>query len=191
MPLSERVWSSDWSNPQRNHSDNSLGVSNWTDANVETLVIDDDSFERELCKGKGGEWFRLQAGEDNCRDVIQCTTSVSQSWHDWTFIEHLLNIYWTFIEHLLKTLICFIDWHCFIDCLWWCFDAGFASHPLPSWFGLRHWEADLWLEISRQELRPERARAKVEAHSEHWWTSVSGRSIGLPRRHLLGQTGLL
>lgn len=46
---------------------------------VETVVIDDDSFERELCKGKGGEWFRLQAGDDNCRDVIQCTTSGLQA----------------------------------------------------------------------------------------------------------------
>ena len=55
----------------------SFAISNWIDQNIETVVIDDDSFERELCKGKGGEWFRLQAGEDNCRDVIQCTTSVS------------------------------------------------------------------------------------------------------------------
>ena len=42
-------------------------------------IVDDDSFEKELCKSKeAGEWFRLQAGEgDNCRDVIQCTSSVS------------------------------------------------------------------------------------------------------------------
>lgn len=39
----------------------------------------DDSLEVELCKDKdAGEWFRLVAGEgDNCRDVIQCTASVS------------------------------------------------------------------------------------------------------------------
>lgn len=39
----------------------------------------EDSFEAELCKDKdAGEWFRLVAGEgDNCRDVIQCTSSVS------------------------------------------------------------------------------------------------------------------
>lgn len=39
------------------------------------------SFEVELCKNKdAGEWFRLVAGEgDNCRDVIQCTSSVSNS----------------------------------------------------------------------------------------------------------------
>lgn len=39
----------------------------------------EDSFEVELCKDKdAGEWFRLVAGEgDNCRDVIQCTSSVS------------------------------------------------------------------------------------------------------------------
>lgn len=39
----------------------------------------EESFEAELCKDKdAGEWFRLVAGEgDNCRDVIQCTSSVS------------------------------------------------------------------------------------------------------------------
>lgn len=39
----------------------------------------EESFEKELCKDKdAGEWFRLVAGEgDNCRDVIQCTSSVS------------------------------------------------------------------------------------------------------------------
>lgn len=39
----------------------------------------EESFETELCKDKdAGEWFRLVAGEgDNCRDVIQCTSSVS------------------------------------------------------------------------------------------------------------------
>jgi len=38
----------------------------------------EESFEKELCKDKdAGEWFRLVAGEgDNCRDVIQCTSSV-------------------------------------------------------------------------------------------------------------------
>lgn len=39
----------------------------------------EESFEAEICKDKdAGEWFRLVAGEgDNCRDVIQCTSSVS------------------------------------------------------------------------------------------------------------------
>lgn len=43
----------------------------------------EDSFEAELCKDKdAGEWFRLVAGEgDNCRDVIQCTSSVSPPTH--------------------------------------------------------------------------------------------------------------
>jgi len=38
----------------------------------------EESFEVELCKDKdAGEWFRLVAGDgDNCRDVIQCTSSV-------------------------------------------------------------------------------------------------------------------
>ena len=34
--------------------------------------------ERQLCQDKGaGEWFRLEGGEKKCRDVIQCTASVS------------------------------------------------------------------------------------------------------------------
>lgn len=39
----------------------------------------EESFENELCKDRdAGEWFRLVSGEgDNCRDVIQCTSSVS------------------------------------------------------------------------------------------------------------------
>lgn len=39
----------------------------------------EESYEQELCKDKdAGEWFRLVANEgDACRDVIQCTTSVS------------------------------------------------------------------------------------------------------------------
>lgn len=45
----------------------------------ESTTKKEESFEQELCKDKdAGEWFRLVAGEgDNCRDVIQCTSSVS------------------------------------------------------------------------------------------------------------------
>lgn len=41
----------------------------------------DESFESEICKDKdAGEWFRLVAGDgDNCRDVIQCTSSGLQA----------------------------------------------------------------------------------------------------------------
>lgn len=41
----------------------------------------EESFESEICKDKdAGEWFRLVAGEgDNCRDVIQCTSSGLQA----------------------------------------------------------------------------------------------------------------
>nr|CAD7586304.1 unnamed protein product [Timema genevievae] len=41
----------------------------------------EESFEVELCKDKdAGEWFRLVAGDgDNCRDVIQCTSSGLQA----------------------------------------------------------------------------------------------------------------
>ena len=39
---------------------------------------DEEELERALCKDKGaGEWFRLETGDDKCRDVIQCTASVS------------------------------------------------------------------------------------------------------------------
>lgn len=45
----------------------------------DTTKKTEESFEKELCKEKeAGEWFRLVAGDsDNCRDVIQCTSSVS------------------------------------------------------------------------------------------------------------------
>ena len=40
---------------------------------------DEEELERQLCEGKGaGEWFRLETGSDKCRDVIQCTASVSR-----------------------------------------------------------------------------------------------------------------
>lgn len=50
----------------------------------------EESFEQELCKDKdAGEWFRLVTGEgDNCRDVIQCTSSVRTRTNDylWSFV---------------------------------------------------------------------------------------------------------
>ncbi|KAF7281270.1 chitin deacetylase-like protein serp [Rhynchophorus ferrugineus] len=53
----------------------------YTAAQSEEPVKKEDSFEAELCKDKdAGEWFRLVAGEgDNCRDVIQCTSSGLQA----------------------------------------------------------------------------------------------------------------
>lgn len=41
----------------------------------------EESFEIEICKDKdAGEWFRLTAQDgDSCRDVIQCTSSVSKT----------------------------------------------------------------------------------------------------------------
>lgn len=52
----------------------------------------DDSLEVELCKDKdAGEWFRLVAGEgDNCRDVIQCTASVSTYTYELHFYTRIL-----------------------------------------------------------------------------------------------------
>ena len=42
--------------------------------------IDDEDLEKQLCLDKGaGEWFRLETGDDKCRDVIQCTASVRSS----------------------------------------------------------------------------------------------------------------
>ncbi|CAB4061388.1 unnamed protein product [Lepeophtheirus salmonis] len=39
-----------------------------------------EELERQLCEDKGaGEWFRLEAGKDKCRDVIQCTSSGLQA----------------------------------------------------------------------------------------------------------------
>ncbi len=38
---------------------------------------DEEELERQLCEDKGaGEWFRLETGQEKCRDVIQCTASV-------------------------------------------------------------------------------------------------------------------
>ena len=43
------------------------------------LGQDDISQEKKLCADKtSGELFRLQAGKDNCRDVIQCTAAVRE-----------------------------------------------------------------------------------------------------------------
>ena len=53
---------------------------------------DEEELERALCKDKGaGEWFRLEQGEDKCRDVIQCTASVSfiQFIYKFTTVEYL------------------------------------------------------------------------------------------------------
>ena len=41
---------------------------------------DEQEAQRIICEeagAEGGEWFRLQAGKDNCRDVVSCTASVS------------------------------------------------------------------------------------------------------------------
>lgn len=64
----------------------------------------EESFEQELCKDKdAGEWFRLVAGEgDNCRDVIQCTSSVR---HNFFFIYYLFNFLF-FLDNDVRN--CFI-----------------------------------------------------------------------------------
>jgi hypothetical protein len=77
----------------------------------ETAPKKEDSFEAELCKDKdAGEWFRLVAGEgDNCRDVIQCTSSVSKTDERTTFTSCSFNyLPWqksTFLGHGRISLI--------------------------------------------------------------------------------------
>merc|ERR1712018_478477 len=47
---------------------------------VKRQEADEDELEKQLCADKGaGEWFRLETGEDKCRDVIQCTASGLQA----------------------------------------------------------------------------------------------------------------
>lgn len=88
----------------------------------------EESFEQELCKDKdAGEWFRLVANDgDACRDVIQCTTSVS-------FMDCNKNDK----MYLIKT--------CFLC-------AGSSSYSLPSRALFRHREANMRLEGGRQKL---------------------------------------
>lgn len=132
-------------------------------------IVDDDSFEKELCKAKeAGEWFRLQAGEgDNCRDVIQCTSSVRWPIH--------LNYYLFF--SLLSSLATSIMLNVFGY-------LGFASYPLPCWSGIRYREADLRLEGAGEELPHQRESAQIEANPVNRRTPLPGRHVGLSRRHL-------
>ena len=49
-------------------------------ARIKRQDADEEELERQLCEDKGaGEWFRLETGEAKCRDVIQCTASVSRN----------------------------------------------------------------------------------------------------------------
>lgn len=95
----------------------------------------EESFEQELCKDKdAGEWFRLVANDgDSCRDVIQCTTSVSD----------LIRLGQQFRPQHHVLLI----------------QIGTASDPLSSWIVFRYWEANLRLEGSCEELQAEEQRA--------------------------------
>lgn len=99
-------------------------------------IVDDDSFEKELCKAKeAGEWFRLQAGDgDNCRDVIQCTSSVRLPSND---------IY----SSSVYLMVSFLHFHEYL---------GTASYPLPSWSRFRYRETDMRLERTSQKLSQER-----------------------------------
>ena len=47
---------------------------------IEGREDEDEEKFNKLCEDKSaGELFRLKAGKDNCRDVIQCTAAVSLS----------------------------------------------------------------------------------------------------------------
>ena len=40
---------------------------------------EEEDTQKRICEEAGaeaGEWFRLQAGNDKCRDVVSCTASV-------------------------------------------------------------------------------------------------------------------
>ena len=53
---------------------------------------DEEELERALCKDKGaGEWFRLETGDDKCRDVIQCTASVSNQISTYSFLQVVVS----------------------------------------------------------------------------------------------------
>lgn len=66
-----------------------------------------EDFEKELCKDKdAGEWFRLIAGDgDNCRDVIQCTSSVSFELSLFLFFFAYFELVFTFCEISNKKFI--------------------------------------------------------------------------------------
>lgn len=135
---------------------------NWIIDAVSTpapTIVDDDSFEKELCKAKeAGEWFRLVAGDgDNCRDVIQCTSSVNRK-----------------IDKPMKIgRILIVDEY-----------IGIASHPLSSRSGFRHWEADVRLERAGEKLSDQGEGAQSQADPVHRRAALPGRNVGLSRRHL-------
>ncbi|GBP21488.1 hypothetical protein EVAR_12089_1 [Eumeta japonica] len=65
--------------------------SRWRRQAAEESAKKDDAVE--ICKDKdAGEWFRIQGGEgDNCRDVIQCTASVTTTARAHTYNERLVE----------------------------------------------------------------------------------------------------
>merc|ERR1712198_602075 len=70
------------------HTQTMKSSSRWPTGILLALVLsgvlcqddEDDEQEKKLCKDKSaGELFRLKAGSDNCRDVIQCTAAGLQA----------------------------------------------------------------------------------------------------------------
>merc|ERR1712222_144215 len=82
---------------------------------------DDEKF-KELCKDKSaGELFRLKAGKDNCRDVIQCTAAGLQA------IRCPPGLAFDLEKQTCDSVYC----------------SGSASYQMSSRFGFRSREADL------------------------------------------------
>lgn len=127
---------------------------------AEDTTKKEESFEVELCKDKdAGEWFRLVAGDgDNCRDVIQCTSSVR--------------------VHFLHFPTQRDTNRCFLFCL------GPASNPLPRRSVLRHREADLRLEGRSQKLQAQEQGEEGQASALHRRAPLPGRFPGLRRWRL-------
>ena len=64
-----------------NHSKFYFKVDAFSGYRVKRQDSDDEEedTQKKICEEAGaeaGEWFRLQAGEDKCRDVVSCTASV-------------------------------------------------------------------------------------------------------------------
>ena len=63
---------------------------------------EEEDTQKKICAEAGaeaGEWFRLQAGKDKCRDVVSCTASVR---------------YFVFFYLFLRTVSLFIKYNVLI-----------------------------------------------------------------------------
>ena len=106
-------------------------------------ILCQDDAAKKLCDDKSsGEMFRLKAGKENCRDVVQCTAAVR---------------YKLFASFLRCS-----------SSLW----TGFATNQMSSRPGFWSWEADLWLEGRRQQLSSPDQGEEGEASAGDWWANL-------------------